>query len=91
MLNLLTTLGNIWAVAKFVVLAIMLVCALFIILVVMFQPGNSTGISALNGQSETFLTKNKGKTFEHKMRKLTVISGIIFGVLSILFLIITSL
>ena len=91
MLNLLTTLGNIWAVAKFAVLAIMLVCALFIILVVMFQPGNSTGISALNGQSETFLTKNKSKTFEHKMRKLTVISSIVFGVLSIVFLIVTSL
>ena len=91
MLNLLASFGNIWAYAKIVLLAIMLVCALFIILVVMFQPGNSTGISAFNGQSETFLTKNKSKTFEHKMRKLTVISGIVFGVLSIVFLIVTSL
>ncbi len=91
MLNLLASFGNIWAYAKIVLLAIMLVCALFIILVVMFQPGNSTGISALNGQSETFLTKNKSKTFEHKMRKLTVVSGIVFGVLSIVFLIVTSL
>ena len=66
----------------------MALCALFIILVVLFQPGNSSGVSALGGQSETFLSKNKSKTFEHKMKKLTVIASIIFAVLCIVFAII---
>lgn len=66
-----------------VICAIMALCAIFIILVVLFQPGNSSGVSALGGQTETFLGKNKSKTFEHKMKKLTVISSIIFVVLCI--------
>ncbi|MBQ6922450.1 MAG: preprotein translocase subunit SecG [Clostridia bacterium] len=73
---------------KQVAIVIMALCALFIILVVMFQPGNSSGISALGGTTETFLGKNKSKTFEHKMKVLTVISGIIFAVLAIVFAII---
>ena len=82
---------NTWPVLKIVALVIMAVCALFIILVVLFQPGNSSGISALGGSTETFLTKNKGKTFEYKMKVLTVISGIIFAILSIVFAIIAML
>ena len=79
---------NVWPIVKIVALVIMAVCALFIIFVVLFQPGNSSGIGALGGQTETFLTKNKGKTFEHKMRVLTVISSIIFAVLCIAFAIV---
>lgn len=79
---------NYWPVIKIIALIVMLVCALFIILVVMFQPGNSSGISALGGTTETFLTKNKSKTFEYKMKVLTVISGCIFAVLCIVFAII---
>lgn len=75
---------------KIPVLIVMALCALFVILVVLFQPGNSSGVSALGGQTETFLTKNKGKTFEHKMKKLTVISSIIFVVLCITFAIVAS-
>jgi len=56
--------------------------------VVLFQPGNSSGVGALGGTTETFLGKNKSKTFEHRMRKLTVISSIVFGVLCIAFAIV---
>ncbi len=80
-----------WPIIKIVLLVIMTLCALFVILVVMFQPGNSSGVSALGGQSETFLTKNKSKTFEHKMKVLTVISAIIFAVLCLIFAIVASL
>ncbi len=75
---------------KIALLIIMGIAALFIVLVVLFQPGNSSGISALGGQTETFLGKNKSKTFEHKMKKWTVISGIVFGVLCIVFAVIAT-
>ncbi len=94
MLNMLmATSGNIlWTVwhdwLKYIFLVIMAICAIFIILVVLFQPGNSSGVSALGGQTETFLSKNKSKTFEHKMKKLTVISSIVFAVLCVVFAII---
>jgi preprotein translocase subunit SecG len=57
----------------------------------MFQPGNTSGIGALGGQTETFLGKNKSKTFEHKMKKLTVISGVIFAILCVAFAIVAYL
>ena len=79
---------NVWPILKIVVLIIMAICALFIICVVLFQPGNSSGISALGGTTETFLSKNKGKTTEYKMKKLTVISGIVFTILCISFAIV---
>ena len=78
-------------VIKYILLVIMALSALFIIIVVLFQPGNSSGISALGGQTETFLSKNKGKTFDHKMKVLTAISGIVFAVLCVVFAIIATL
>ncbi len=92
MMNMLMASGgfwNVWPVIKIVALAVMAVCALFVILVVICQPGNSNGVGALGGQTETFLSKNKGKTFEHKMKNLTVISGIVFGVLCVVFAIVS--
>lgn len=82
---------NVWPIIKILALVIMALCALFIILVVLFQPGNSSGVSALGGQTETFLGKNKSKTFEHRMKRLTVISGIVFAVLCIAFAIVAML
>ncbi len=91
-LDMLMASGPFWDIwhggLKIAFLVVMAICALFIILVVLFQPGNSSGVSALGGQTETFLGKNKSKTFEHKMRMLTVISGIIFAVLCIAFAIV---
>lgn len=91
MINMLMASGgfwNVWPVIKIVALVVMVLCALFIILVVLFQPGNSSGVSALGGQTETFLGKNKSKTFEHKMKKLTVVSGMVFGILCVAFAIV---
>lgn len=76
---------------KIICLVLMFICAVFIILVVLFQPGNSTGVSALGGTTETFLGKNKSKTFEHKMKKLTIVSSIILALLCILFAVIGAI
>ncbi len=68
-------------------LIISVICAIFIIIVIMLQPSNSDGISALNGQQETFFAdkKNKSKTLESKLRRLTVISITIMAVCMIAF------
>ena len=79
---------NVWPIIRIIFIVIMAICAIFIICVVLFQPGNSTGVSALGGNTETFLGKNRSKTFEHKMRKLTVIASIVFAVLCVAFAIV---
>ena len=91
MLNMLLSSDNIggifgmFPIIKIILLVVMILCAVFIICVVLFQPSNSSGVSALGGTTETFVSKNKGKTKESKLKKLTVISAIIFCVFAIIF------
>ena len=66
-------------------LIISVLCAIFLIIGVMLQQSNSNGIGALGGQQETFYGKNKGKTLESKLRKLTVIAVAVMAVFMILF------
>ncbi len=88
MLNMLMAPSNNYdliRVLSIVVLVAMALCALFIIIIVVMQPGNSSGVGALGGSTETFLGKNKGKTIESKLRRITVVVSIMFGVLSVAF------
>lgn len=57
----------------------------------MIQPGNSNGISALDGTSDTFYGKNKSKTVESKLRKLTVVCLVIMTILMVAFYLIKLL
>ena len=66
-------------------LIISALCAVFIIIVIMLQQSNSNGIGALGGQQDTFYSKNKGKTLESKLRKLTVVAVSVMAVFMILF------
>ncbi len=65
----------------FVVLAAL--CALFIVVVVLLQQGNSNGVGALGGNTDTFYGKNKSKTLEHKLKVLTVVCVCVIAVLMI--------
>ena len=57
-------------------------CAVFIIVVILLQPANSDGMSALGGgASDTFYGHKKSKTLEHKLKILT---GICIGVIMVL-------
>lgn len=76
---------DVYRIICLVLLLVMMVCAVIAIIIVLFQPGNSTGIDALGGSSETFFGKNKGRSMESKMKKWTVISLIVLSVLAIIF------
>lgn len=58
---------------------------LFLIIVVLLQSGKSAGVSAsLGGGTETFFGRNKSRSFEGRLERLTTISAIGFILLSIL-------
>ena len=63
------------------------VAAIAAIILVMLQPGNSQGIDALGGSSETFYGKNKGRSTEAKLKLWTYICLGVFAVLAIVFFI----
>ena len=66
-------------------IALMFLSAAAAIVLVLLQPGNSTGIDALGGSSETFFGKNKGKSIEARMKKWTIICLVILVLFSICF------
>ena len=79
-----------WVADSFPILRIVLVClmaaiGIALIIVIMFQPSSSSGMGALTGQRDTFYAKDKSKSLESVMKRLTVVLGIIEGVLAILF------
>ena len=68
-----------------IMIVLMTVAALAAIVLILLQPSNSSGVSALGGSSETFFGKNKGKSIEEKMKKWTIICLVVLAVLSIAF------
>ena len=69
---------------KFALTIIQLLCGLVLIAVVMLQSGKSAGLSgAIAGGVDTFLSKNKAKTWDAKLAKLTQWVAIVFMVLTL--------
>ena len=69
---------------KFALTIIQLLCGLVLIAVVMLQSGKSAGLSgAIAGGADTFLSKNKAKSWDAKLAKMTKWVAIVFMVLTL--------
>ena len=79
-----------YPIVRIILLVLIVMCALFMVFVVLLQPGNSSGIGAIGGGAETFLGKNKSKTLEGKMKRLTVIVAITLSLLLVAFAIVSA-
>lgn len=63
---------------------VIIVLSIAVTALVLLQEGNSKGLSgAIAGGAETFFGKNKGRTMEAKLVKLTKIIGIAFFVITL--------
>ena len=92
MLNLLAVTSYDWYVALSVICIVLsIISAIFVIIVVIMQPSSSNGIGAISGHSETFYGKNKSKTLQSKLRKLTIVAIAILAVCMVLFFILPHL
>ena len=63
---------------------LLILVALVLIVAVLMQQGNSAGLGAISGGAETFLGKNKAKSFEGKLALITKASAAAFVVLAII-------
>ena len=64
---------------------IIAVISVILVVVICLQQSNSSGLSgSLAGSSETYWAKNKSRSKEGKLKRITVIAGIVFFVLAIL-------
>ena len=71
---------------KTVFMVLLAIIAIVLILAVMFQQGNSNGLSALSGSSDTAF-KKKARGYDEKLSKLTIISAIAFLVVNLILLV----
>lgn len=61
-----------------------LICAVAIILIVLLQSGKKAGLSgAIGGVADTFMSKNKGKSLDARLAKMTKWIALVFVVLTI--------
>lgn len=64
---------------------LLVIFELFLIVVVLLQTGKSAGLSAsLGGNTDTFFGRNKSRSTEGRLQRLTTISAAGFILLSIL-------
>lgn len=72
-------------VLKYIVLTIYIIICIALIIVATIQTKDSSGVSqAITGSStNNFYEKNKGRTKEGKLKRLTIMLGIAFIVVSV--------
>ena len=69
-----------------VMIILMTVISIALIVVVMMQEGETGGVSAISGGSnDTYYGKNKGRSKEQILKRLTLILGAVMLVLSVVF------
>lgn len=67
-----------------VLTVIYVIFCLFLIAVVLLQSGKSAGLSgAISGAADTFLSKNKAKTWDARLAKMTKWVAVAFMVLTL--------
>jgi len=62
---------------------LLIISSILIIIVVSVQDSRQSGLSVISGGTDSYLSKNKGKTMESKLVFITKVFGITFFVLTI--------
>ena len=71
-------------IAKLILTIITVICGLILIAVVLLQSGKSAGLSgAIAGGMDTFLSKNKAKSLDAKLAKMTKWVAILWIVITL--------
>ena len=69
---------------KLILTIVQVVLCVAVIAIVMLQSGKSAGLSgAISGAADTFLSKNKAKSVDAKLAKMTKWVAIVFMVLTL--------
>ena len=63
---------------------VLVIAALIMIVTIMLQSSERSGLGAVSGAAETFFGKNKAKGMEAKLALITKICAIVFVALSVL-------
>lgn len=68
---------------RIVLTIILILVSIAFTTVVLMQEGKSAGLGAISGAAETYWGKNKGRSMEGALVKITTVLGVAFIVISI--------
>lgn len=62
---------------------LLIISSILIIILVVLQDSKQSGLGALSGQTDSYLSRNKGKTLESKLVLTTKIFSVVFFLLAL--------
>ena len=71
------------SILKTVVTIAYIVICIALVIVVLMQEGKTSGLGAVSGAADTYWTKNKGRSSEGVLIKITRVLAVLFVVLSV--------
>lgn len=71
------------SVLKTIATIIYIIVCIAIVIVVLMQEGKTSGLGALSGAADTYWTKNKGRSAEGVLVKITGVLAVLFVALSV--------
>lgn len=69
-------------VLKVVLTVLFIIICIALVVLVLMQEGKSAGLGAISGVAETYWGKNKGRSMEGLLVKLTKVAAVLFMVLA---------
>jgi preprotein translocase subunit SecG len=69
---------------KIALAIVQLLLSITLIIIVLFQPGKTQGLSgSISGMADTFLSRNKAKSWDVRLAKITTWVAVLFVVLTL--------
>ncbi len=69
---------------RVVIMVIFIIVCIALTVLVLMQEGKSAGLGSLSGAAETYWGKNKGRSMEGLLVKLTKVCAVLFMVLAVI-------
>ena len=73
---------------KIALMVILAISSIVLVAAVLFQQGDSNGLSALGGGSDAMYGRKKAKGYDDKLAKITVISAIVFLIVNLILVVV---
>ena len=69
---------------RIVLYVVLIILSVFVSILILMQEGKQQGLGALSGSAETYWSKNKGRSLEGRLIKITTVLAVLFFVLAAL-------
>ena len=83
--------ANSFPIIRIVIISLLIALSVLLIVVILLQPAKQEGVGAISGSADTFFSKNKGRTREGMLLRLTVIIAIVMFVLVLFYFVTLSI